>query len=150
MSRSKVCRTTFGLPVYPHDTAANIPQSLLIITLASERAQKKAVSAELANDARKAEAGLSFTAPISETSGLVMLCAVRGIGRTLDFAVQEARETDRPLYLLFVREQPILAPEDRKRKWVVTRRPRRFFPMRKVSGRAHHAALLCRERLRGR
>src|SRR5271165_4010009 len=86
---------------------------LILRGLVSERAQKKAVSAGLANDARKAQAGLSFTAPISETAGPAMLCAVRGIGRTLDFALQEARETDRPLYLLFVREQPILAPEDR-------------------------------------
>ena len=35
-----------------------------------------------------------------------------------DFAPQEAKETDRPLYVLFVREQPVLAPEDRKRKWI--------------------------------
>ena len=90
---------------------------LILRGLVTERAQKKAISAGLANEARKGEVGLSFTAPISETSGPAMLCAVRGIGRTLDFAVQEAKETDRPLYLLFVREQPILAPEDRKRKW---------------------------------
>jgi nucleotide-binding universal stress UspA family protein len=52
-----------------------------------------------------------------EMSGAPMLCAVRGIGRTLDFAISEAKETDRPLYLLFVREQPVLAPGDRRRKW---------------------------------
>jgi amino acid transporter len=52
-----------------------------------------------------------------EASGTPMLCAVRGIGRTLDFAISEAKETDRPLYLLFVREQPVLAPGDRRRKW---------------------------------
>ena len=51
-------------------------------------------------------------------SGTPMLCAVRGIGRTLDFAISEAKETDRPLYLLFVREQPVLAPGDRRRKWM--------------------------------
>ena len=50
-------------------------------------------------------------------SGSAMLAAVRGIGRTLDFAIEEARETDRPLYLLFVREQPAIADTDRKRKW---------------------------------
>ena len=52
-----------------------------------------------------------------EMSGTPMLCAVRGIGRTLDFAIKEAKETDRTLYLLFVREQPVMAPRDRKRKW---------------------------------
>lgn len=46
-----------------------------------------------------------------------LLCAVRGIGKTLDFALEEARESKRPLYLLFVREQLVLTSEDRKRKW---------------------------------
>jgi amino acid transporter len=55
--------------------------------------------------------------PLREASGTPMLCAVRGVGRTLDFAISEAKATDRPLYLLFVREQPLLAPGDRKRKW---------------------------------
>jgi nucleotide-binding universal stress UspA family protein len=35
----------------------------------------------------------------------------------LDYAIEAARETDRPLYLLFVREQPVIAPGDRRRKW---------------------------------
>ena len=46
-----------------------------------------------------------------------LLCAIRGIGKTLDFAIEEARESKRPLYLLFVREQPVMTSEDRKRKW---------------------------------
>ena len=50
-------------------------------------------------------------------SGPPILAAVRGIGRTLDFAIEEAKESNRPLYLLFVREQPTLAEGDRKRKW---------------------------------
>jgi len=91
---------------------------LILRGLVTERAQKKAVSAGLADDARKAEVALSFNAPMGETSGPAMLCAVRGTGRTLDFALQEARETHRTLYLLFVREQPILLPEDRRRKWI--------------------------------
>ncbi len=47
-----------------------------------------------------------------------MLAAIRGIGRTLDFALEEAKETDRPLYLLFVREQPVVTREDKRRKWM--------------------------------
>ena len=67
---------------------------------------------------RKSEAPAGFFNPDGvEAAGPPMLCAVRGIGRTLDFALAEAKETDRPLYLLFVREQPILTAEDRKRKW---------------------------------
>ena len=46
-----------------------------------------------------------------------ILAAVRGLGKTLDFAVSEARETGRPLYVMFVREQPVIAPGDRKKKW---------------------------------
>ncbi len=46
-----------------------------------------------------------------------MLCAIRGTGRTLDFALKEAGETGRRLYLLFVREQPFMTEEDAKRKW---------------------------------
>jgi hypothetical protein len=110
---------------------------LILRGLVTERAQKKAVSAGLANDARKAEVALSFTAPISETSGPAMLCAVRGIGRTLDFALQEAIETDRPLYLLFVREQPILAPEDRKRKWIDDEEATQIFSYAKRKAGGH-------------
>lgn len=46
-----------------------------------------------------------------------ILCAIRGTGRTLDFALKEARETGRRLYLLFVREQPFMTEQDAKRKW---------------------------------
>jgi len=49
-------------------------------TLSIQGAQKKVVSERLATDARKAEVALSFDAPMSETSGRAMLCAVRGIG----------------------------------------------------------------------
>ena len=52
-----------------------------------------------------------------QASGSPLLAAIRGIGRTLDFAIEEARETDRPLYLLFIREQPVVTREDRRRKW---------------------------------
>ena len=50
-------------------------------------------------------------------TGEAILCAVRGTGRTLDFALREARETSRRLYLLFVREQRFMTEQDTKRKW---------------------------------
>jgi amino acid transporter/nucleotide-binding universal stress UspA family protein len=50
-------------------------------------------------------------------TGEVILCAIRGTGRTLDFALREARETGRRLYLLFVREQRFMTEQDTKRKW---------------------------------
>jgi len=50
-------------------------------------------------------------------AGEAILCAIRGTGRTLDFALREARETGRRLYLLFVREQRFMTEQDTKRKW---------------------------------
>lgn len=46
-----------------------------------------------------------------------LLCAVRTAGKTLDFAIEEAREGSRPLYVLYIREQAVITPEDRQRKW---------------------------------
>src|ERR1700678_2633342 len=92
---------------------------LVLHGLASERAAKRrAVETAVGLPAPSAIQVIPrFPAPQREMSGPPMLCAVRGIGRTLDFAISDAKETDRPLYLLCVREQPLLAPGDRKRKW---------------------------------
>jgi len=56
-----------------------------------------------------------------------MMCAVRGRGKTLDFAIDEARQTDRPLYLLFVRPLPVLTEADYKRKWQEDDEARQIF-----------------------
>jgi nucleotide-binding universal stress UspA family protein len=55
--------------------------------------------------------------PTESPGGESILCAIRGTGRTLDFALREARKTGSRLYLLFVREQAFLTEQDRKRKW---------------------------------
>lgn len=47
-----------------------------------------------------------------------ILCAVRGIGKTLNFALQEAKRYEQPLYILFVREQKVITDEDRSRLWL--------------------------------
>ena len=62
-----------------------------------------------------------------EVNGPPMLCAVRGINKTLDFALEDARDSRRPLYLLFVREQPVITSEDRKRKWKEDDEARQIF-----------------------
>jgi len=46
-----------------------------------------------------------------------ILCAIRGTGRTLDFALREAANLGSRLYLLFVREQPFMTEQDFGRKW---------------------------------
>ncbi len=55
--------------------------------------------------------------PLAASSGESILCAVRSAGRTLDFALREARKAGARLYLLFVREQPFMTEQDIGRKW---------------------------------
>ena len=110
---------------------------LILRGLATERAERKAMSAAATNGGKKIDLPLPFEQPLSETTGPPMLCAVRGIGRTLDFAIQEAKDTDRPLYLLFVREQPVVAPNDRKRKWVEDDEARAIFVYAKEKASGH-------------
>lgn len=95
---------------------------LVMRGLAAEAAQrKKRKMAELATAATPATAQTEIIMPPpvvnGDVSGAPLLCAVRGVGRTLDFALQEARETHRPLYLLFIRALPVLTEADQKRKW---------------------------------
>jgi amino acid transporter/nucleotide-binding universal stress UspA family protein len=93
---------------------------LVLRGLAEERATKRrAAEAALAASVDKKVPSLpNLLSPSArEPAGSPILCAVRGIGRTLDYAIEAAKETDRPLYLLFVREQPVIAPGDRRRKW---------------------------------
>jgi amino acid transporter/nucleotide-binding universal stress UspA family protein len=61
-----------------------------------------------------------------------ILCAIRGTGRTLDFALREARETGRRLYLLFVREQRFMTEEDRNRRWPEDPTAREIFEAAKL------------------
>jgi len=86
---------------------------LILRGLATERAAKKKHAKP------QAVAAASEAKPLTEASSsrAPLLCAVRGLGRTLDFAIAEAKDTARPLYILFVREQAIVTPEDRRRQW---------------------------------
>lgn len=90
---------------------------LIMRGIAAERARKK--TAEMT-----AAVSVPATMPSTETQFQTttafrdpLLVAVRGIGKTLDFAIEEAHETGRSLYILFVREQAVVTPEDRARKW---------------------------------
>jgi amino acid transporter/nucleotide-binding universal stress UspA family protein len=64
---------------------------------------------------------------IFSANGETMLCAIRGRGRTLDFALREAHETGRRLYLLFVREQRFMTEQDAHRKWQDDPKAREIF-----------------------
>lgn len=88
---------------------------LILRGLVQERRMKKAAAPEvLPSQVAAPEAPAAAT---EMPDGEAMLCAIRGTGRTLDFALREARETGRRLYLLFVREQRFLTEQDVKRKW---------------------------------
>ena len=92
---------------------------LILRGLVLERRMKKEVKPALVPE----KVGVNFAAPAREPvavpaiGGEAILCAIRGTGRTLDFALREARKTGSRLYLLFVREQMFMTEQDARRKW---------------------------------
>jgi amino acid transporter/nucleotide-binding universal stress UspA family protein len=72
--------------------------------------------------------------PVVRTYSGPILTAVRGLGRTLDFALKEAQENGQPLYVLFVREQTVVAPADRRRKWTDDKQARAIFESLREKG----------------
>jgi amino acid transporter/nucleotide-binding universal stress UspA family protein len=83
--------------------------------------------------------GLDVSTPGAES----ILCAIRGTGRTLDFALREARQTGARLYLLFVREQPFMTEQDAKRKWQEDPEASTIFAEAKTKTDADHPPLFC-------
>jgi nucleotide-binding universal stress UspA family protein len=104
-------------------------------------AAAKAAAALAGQTASMTRAGtattFSFPPPSHEVSGPPMLCAVRGPGKTLDFAIEEARNTSRPLYLLFIRTVPVLTEDDYKRKWPDDPEARAIFLEAKQKSNGH-------------
>ncbi len=92
---------------------------LVLRGLVQERRMKKEVRPPLVPE----RMDVDLAAPARESAvgpaigGEAILCAIRGTGRTLDFALREARKTGSRLYLLFVREQAFMTEQDAKRKW---------------------------------
>src|SRR5438067_5483809 len=89
---------------------------LILRGLVQERRMKKEAAAPLPASV-PVQLTRSEQALADAGTGEAILCAIRGTGRTLDFALREARETGRRLYLLFVREQRFMTEQDTKRKW---------------------------------
>src|SRR6266481_1031035 len=91
---------------------------LILRGLVLERRMKKAARATQVPDQLAADVTTAAREPVASTmGGEAILCAIRGTGRTLDFALREARETGSRLYLLFVREQPFMTEQDARRRW---------------------------------
>jgi amino acid transporter/nucleotide-binding universal stress UspA family protein len=94
---------------------------LVLRGLAGEYASRAKAAREAAVAAAPA-APVPVPAPMlnfeaAGVNGPPMMCAVRGLGKTLNFAIEESRQTHRPLYLLFVRSLPALTEQDYKKKW---------------------------------
>ena len=119
---------------------------LVMRELAKERAARKqrpagaaGPAATLANPAARAAGdGLTPDTLDFDVDSAPILAAIRGTGRTLDFALKEAAKLDRTLYLLFVREQTVITAEDRRRKWINDAEAGEIFQYAKarVGGRA--------------
>jgi amino acid transporter/nucleotide-binding universal stress UspA family protein len=103
---------------------------LIMRGLAAEAAQRKKRKAAAAAAPAPPQPEIAVPRPsaaAAELSGPPLLCAVRGAGRTLDFAVQAARDAKRPLYVLFVRALPVITQADQKRKWQEDEEARQIF-----------------------
>ncbi len=94
---------------------------LILRGLAAEYASRTKVTQPVAASTTPAGAVPVPSSTMSfDTAGVdgpPMMCAIRGLGKTLDFSIEEARQTHRPLYLLFVRSLPALTEQDYKKKW---------------------------------
>jgi len=66
-----------------------------------------------------------------------MMCAIRSVGKTLDFAIDISRQTHRPLYLLFIRTLPVLTQQDYKRKWQEDEEAKEIFLQAKSQAAGH-------------
>jgi amino acid transporter/nucleotide-binding universal stress UspA family protein len=111
----------------------------------------RGLAAEYASRTKTAKASAASTAPAApmlvpattmsfDTAGVdgpPMMCAVRGLGKTLNFAIEEARQTHRPLYLLFVRPLPALTEQDYNKKWQDDEEARAMFLAAKGKAGGH-------------
>jgi amino acid transporter len=92
---------------------------LILRGLVSEVGKKKELARAAAAAASappvKAEAPALVNSHAISSSPIV--CAIRGPGKTLDFAIEEAKVSNRPLYLLFIRALPALSEADHGRRW---------------------------------
>jgi amino acid transporter/nucleotide-binding universal stress UspA family protein len=101
------------------------------------KANGAVVPAPTAAAAAAATAAAAVKMDLEEATGSPMMCAIRGVGKTLDFAIEEAKDSRRPLYLLFVRALPALTAEDFKRKWPEDAEASQIFTEAKAKAGTH-------------
>ncbi len=114
---------------------------LILRGLVQERRMKKHASVAVDDEhASGYRAAVSLSAA-NNPAAPVTVCAIRGTGRTLDFALRESHETRRRLYLLFVREQPFMTEQDAKRKWQDDPEASRIFAEAEQKSASNHQPL---------
>jgi amino acid transporter/nucleotide-binding universal stress UspA family protein len=94
-----------------------LAMGLILRGLVQERRMKKEAVPALATQQPRVDLARPLSGAAGVSGAEAILCATRGTGRTLDFAVREARKAGARLYLLFVREQPFMTEQDVRRKW---------------------------------
>lgn len=82
----------------------------LVVEYREKTLEKKKVSLRHASLYKEDE-----LVPIKEGA---ILCAVNTIGKTLHYALEEAKKFQEPLYILFIKEQKVVTEEDRSRTWL--------------------------------
>jgi amino acid transporter len=112
---------------------------LVLRGLVAEAGKKKELAAAMATPAQQPNGALAEPALPGRTtaSGPPIVCAVRGLGKTLEFAIEEAKVSQRPLYLLFIRALPALAESDQNRRWQEDEEARMVFSEAKTMANGH-------------
>jgi amino acid transporter len=114
---------------------------LILRGLVAEAGKKKELAAAAAAGTAPLTNGLhsepGFTPNSHAVNGPPIICAVRGSGKTMDFAIEEAKLSNRPLYLLFVRAVPALSESDHQRRWQEDEEARTVFSEAKNTANGH-------------
>jgi amino acid transporter/nucleotide-binding universal stress UspA family protein len=100
---------------------------LILRGLVLERRMKKQAEQVVAAPEPVAAVSYRQAEPALAIGGEAILCAIRGTGRTLDFALRESQRLGARLYVLFVREQAFMTEQDTKRKWQEDEEASRIF-----------------------
>jgi amino acid transporter len=113
---------------------------LILRGLVAEASKKKELAATTAAGAvvpKVAPAEPAIQPNHEPVSGSPIVCAVRGRGKTMEFALEEAKISRRPLYLLFIRAVPVLSETDQHRRWQDDEEARMIFDEAKGRSNGH-------------
>ncbi|MGH7968349.1 MAG: universal stress protein, partial [Limisphaerales bacterium] len=108
-----------------------------LVVEASKKKQLAAAQAHVSPAPHGSAAEPATKGQPAAVSGPPIVCAIRGRGKTLQFAIEEAKVSNRPLYLLFVRALPVLSEADQGRRWQDDEEARTVFSEAKALADGH-------------